>query len=121
MAPGASAGSSFFSNADVVAARICALDFPASTRLVFIRKMGRNVLEAAGLKQFGARTLAFQNSGSSVDFAQERSTMQTKPFGLFTDVKEPSRSSRNTSATSEIEGEEKRRKTPLSAFSYIIK
>jgi hypothetical protein len=52
--------------------------------LVFFRKMGRNVLEAAGLKQFGARILGFQNSGSSVGFAQDRSTMQTKPFEPFT-------------------------------------
>src|ERR1700676_1206452 len=83
---GARRGSFLFSNGDVVTARICAFDFPASTSLVFFRKMGRNVLEAAGLKQCGARTLGLQNSGSSVGFTQERSTMQTKPFAPFTAV-----------------------------------
>ena len=63
-----------------MAVAISALDFPRSTSLVFIRKMGMKVFAAGELKQCGARTLGFQNCGSSVVFVHERSTIQTKPF-----------------------------------------
>ena len=80
-----------------------ALDFPSSTSRVFIRKMGRKVLAAAALKQLGARILGFQNSGSSVAWAHDRSTMQTKPFVPFTAVVKPVLPSTITSASSAID------------------
>src|SRR5579863_8385028 len=103
MAPGSSAGSSFLSSADAVALTISILDLPAITNLVFIRKMGTNVLAAGGLKQIGDRTLGFQNSGSSVSAPHARSTRQRKPFLPVVAVVYPSRPSTITSASFAID------------------
>src|SRR5580704_3839371 len=81
---------------------ISVFDFPASTSLVFIRKMGTTVLAAGGLKQMGARTLGFQKSRLSVAAPQDRSTRQTKPLVPLTVVANPSRPSTMTSAASEM-------------------
>src|SRR5260221_11383204 len=59
---------------------ICCLLVPARTHSVRARYCGRTLRTAAGLKQFGARTLGFQNSGSSNPAAHDRSTKQVKPF-----------------------------------------
>jgi len=69
--------------ADLIAAAISVCDLPDSTSLVFIKKKGRELLAAAALKQWGARTLGFQNCASSVVLAHERSTMQTNPLDPF--------------------------------------
>src|SRR5215471_4340545 len=72
--------------AAVVLSIICSLVAPASTHSVSLRYRGSSVRAATGLKQFGARSLGFQNSGSSKPAAQERSTKQTKPFLPLTAV-----------------------------------
>src|SRR5579884_2755120 len=104
MAPGSSEGSSFRFSAAAMAGAISAFDLPASTSLVFIRKMGRKLLADDGLKQMGARTFGFQNSGSSVAAPHDRSTRQTKPLLPFTAVVYAFRPSTITSAASEMDG-----------------
>src|SRR5215469_10800606 len=103
MAPGSNGGSSFFSKAAVVAARISAFDLPASASLVFIRKMGRKLRAAAGLKQMGDRIFGFQNSGKSVAAPQPRSTTHTKPFLPCVLFMNPDRPRTITSASPEME------------------
>src|SRR5580700_8378900 len=116
MAPGSSAGSSLLSSADAVAWTISVFDFPASSSLVFIRKMGKKVLAAGGLKQMGARTLGFQNSGSLVAAPHDRSTRQRKPLVPFTAVAYPSRPSTITSAASEMDAGAAVRASAISEF-----
>src|SRR3954465_13212217 len=65
--------------------------------------MGTNVLVAGGLKQIGARTFGFQNSGLSLAAAHDRATRQRKPFLPFTAVVYPSVVSTITSASAEID------------------
>jgi hypothetical protein len=97
------------------------LDFPANTSLVFIKNVGTKVLAAAGLKQMGARTLGFQNSGSSVAAPQDRSTMHKKPFVPFTAVAYPCGPSTITSAASEIDGGAAVRASAISEFTSGIR
>src|SRR5690242_17284837 len=121
IAPGSSAGSSFLSSAVAIAATISGFDFPASTSLVFIRKMGRKVFAAGGLKQWGARTLGFQNSGSSVAAPQDRSTTQRKPFVPFTAVVYPCGPSTITSAASEIDAGAALRASAISELTSAVR
>src|SRR6516164_105349 len=72
--------------AAVVLSISCCLVAPASTHSVRLRYRGSSVRAAGGLKQFGARSLGFQNSASSKPAAQERSTKQTKPLLPLTAV-----------------------------------
>src|SRR5215475_5635660 len=82
----------------------CCLLAPDSTHLVRSRYWGSSVRAAGELKQFGARSLGFQKSGSSKPAAQERSTKQTKPFLPLTAVSYPWLPSTRTSASAEIDG-----------------
>src|SRR5579864_5858460 len=121
MAPGSSSGNSFLSNADAVASMISVLDFPVTTSLVFIKKIGAKVLAAAGLKQMGERTLGFQNSASSVAAPHDRSTRQRKPFVPFTVVVYPFVPSTITSAASETDAGAALRASAISEFPSAIK
>src|SRR6516225_6790390 len=90
--------------AAVVLSIICSLVTPANTHSVRLRYCGSSVRAAGGLKQFGARSLGFQNSGSLKPAAQERSTKQTKPFLPLTATSYPRLPSTSTSASAEIDG-----------------
>src|SRR6185437_7406580 len=82
--------------------------------------MGAKVLAAAGLKQIGARTLGFQNSGSSVAAPHPRSTTQRKPFVPFTAVAYPPCRNTITSAPSEMDLGAPLRARAISALSGIM-
>src|SRR5579871_1618114 len=116
MAPGWSSGSSFLSSADAVSSTISGFDLPASTNLVFIRKMGTKLAAASGLKQIGARTFGFQKSGSSVSAPHDRSTMQRKPFVPLTAVVYPFGPRTITSAASETDAGAALRARAISEF-----
>src|SRR5215472_7590562 len=102
MLPASSVGNSRLSNAELIASRTWLSDFPARANRVLEMMMGRYVRAAGGLKQTGPRIWGFQNSGSPNGAAQERSTIQTKPFVPFAAVLYPCRSMTMTSALSEI-------------------
>src|SRR3984957_17619412 len=121
MAPGSSAGSSLLAKAASVACRISSFDFPVSTNLVFIRKIGTKVLVAAELKQCGARNLGLQKFSLSVGAPQRRSTRHMKPFLPGAPDLYPSRGRPLTSASSEIEGGAAVRASAISSFWSAIK
>src|SRR5271170_7035063 len=121
MAPGSSAGSSLLAKAASVACRTSSFDFPASTNLVFIRKIGTKVLVAAALKQCGARNLGFQKFGLSVAAPQPRSTRHMKPFLPGATVLYPSLVSTITSASPEMDGGAAVRASAISAFWSAIR
>src|SRR5262249_37298908 len=90
--------------ADRVLSIICCLLAPASTHSVRFRNCASSVRAAAALKQFGPRSLGFQNSGASKPAAQERSTRQAKPCLPLTTVSERRPPRRRTLASAEIDG-----------------
>src|SRR3984893_17915370 len=65
---------------------IRSLPIPASAHSVRCKYCGSTLRTAGGLKQFGARSLGFQNSASPKPAAHERSTKHTKPFLPLTPV-----------------------------------
>ena len=59
---------------------ICALVRPARAHSVRCKYCGSTLRTAGGLKQFGARSLGFQNSGSSKPAVQARSIKHVQPL-----------------------------------------
>src|SRR5215472_5274691 len=102
-----------------MARTISAFDFPPNASLVFIRKRGKKLRAAGGLKQMGERTLGFQNSGSLVAAPQDRSTRQTKPLPPFTAVVYPACPSTITSAFFEMDAGAAVRASATSALLSI--
>src|SRR5262249_47156446 len=120
-APGSGALKSWLATAALVRLIICCLVAPAKTHSLRLRYWGSSVRAAGGLKQFGARSLGFQNSGSSKPAAHERSTKQTKPFFPFTAVSYPRLPSTSTRASPEMDGGEALRASAISSSRLAMR
>src|SRR5215471_4478669 len=103
-APGSAGSNSRLATAALVLSMISGFGTPASTHSVRLRITGSSVRTAGALKQFGARSLGFQNCRSSKPAVQERSTKQTNSFLPFTAVSYPWRPRTSTVASPEIDG-----------------
>src|SRR5262249_26047713 len=100
---------------------ICTLSTPASAHSVRFRYCGSTLRTAGGLKQFGARSLGFQNSASSKPADQERSTKHTKPFLPLAAVSYPCLPSTSTSASAEIESGAAPRASAISSCAVAMR